>query len=83
MDGSVGWVERSEPHQIEESLALVGLAPLDPPYRCFRNRCFGNGCFRNRRLRNQDYFAFHGVRIRLARFRAPSGGMGSSSVAIR
>ena len=27
----VGWVERSEPHRVDEQ-AMVGLAPLDPPY---------------------------------------------------
>ena len=27
----VGWVERSEPHQVSR-IQLVGLAPLDPPY---------------------------------------------------
>ena len=36
---TVGWVERSEPHQRERNApGLVGLASLDPPYRCFRNR---------------------------------------------
>ena len=27
----VGWVERSEPHRVDEQ-AMVGLAALDPPY---------------------------------------------------
>ena len=31
----VGWVERSEPHQLEFGRFLVGLAALDPPNRVF------------------------------------------------
>jgi hypothetical protein len=34
----VGWVERSEPHQLNYASFLVGLAALDPHYRLFRNK---------------------------------------------